>query len=436
MERSSHPASEDFRGSVHVRNVAGGIAGNVIEWYDFALFGFLAPVLSELFFPADDLLAGLIKTYGIFAAGYVMRPLGGVFFGHIGDRIGRKRALELSVVMMVVPTVALGLIPTEETIGVWAPIALVTLRLIQGLSVGGELIGSIIFLGEIAPPGRRGLYCSGGGTGVTLGLLLGSAAAAALDGFLDPEAIRAFGWRIPFVAGLLLGAVGLWIRTGMTESAVFEQGREERKPEHAPIVEVLRHHGFPVAQLFAASLLFATAFYVIFVWLPTYLSTIMQPVEERAVLFNTLAMLLLMAFLPMAGALSDRFGRRAILLVGAAGFVAFSVPFFIGLHSGLWWAVLAIQIAFALMMSFIQGTMPATMVEMFETRVRYTGVALGYNIVFAVFGGTAPLVCTWLIEQTKNPLAPAYYIIGLGLVSFAATLTLRPRVSTHFDLRT
>ena len=178
MGQPNHESAGPVRGPVHVRNVAGGIVGNVIEWYDFALFGFLAPVLSELFFPADDLLAGLIKTYGIFAAGYVMRPLGGVLFGHIGDRIGRKRALELSVVMMTIPTVALGFMPVQESIGLWAPVGLVALRLIQGLSVGGEMIGSMIFLGEIAPPGRRGLYCSGGGTGVVLGMLLGSAAAA------------------------------------------------------------------------------------------------------------------------------------------------------------------------------------------------------------------------------------------------------------------
>ena len=330
MGQPNHENAGPVRGPVHVRNVAGGIVGNVIEWYDFALFGFLAPVLSELFFPADDLLAGLIKTYGIFAAGYVMRPLGGILFGHIGDRIGRKRALELSVALMTLPTVALGFMPTEASIGLWAPVGLVTLRLLQGLSVGGELIGSIIFLGEIAPPGRRGLYCSGGGTGVTLGLLLGSGAAAALDGLLDAETIHAFAWRIPFLAGILLGGLGLWIRNGMTESAVFEEGRNEREAEHAPIVEVLRHHGLVVAQLFAASLLFAAAFYVIFIWLPTYLSTIMQPAAEGAVLFNTIAMLLLMGFLPMAGALSDRFGRRAILLVGAAAFVGLSAPFFVG----------------------------------------------------------------------------------------------------------
>jgi len=409
--------------------------GNVIEWYDFALFGFLAPVLSELFFPADDLLAGLIKTYGIFAAGYVMRPLGGVLFGHIGDRIGRKRALELSVVMMTIPTVALGFMPVQESIGLWAPVGLVALRLIQGLSVGGEMIGSMIFLGEIAPPGRRGLYCSGGGTGVVLGMLLGSAAAAGLEEFLGPEAVRSYGWRIPFLMGIALGGLGLWIRAGMTETEVFEMGREAQVDDHAPIVEVFRHHALRVLQLFAAMALFAGAFYVIFIWLPTYLSQIMQPPETQALVFNTIAMLLLMGFLPMSGALSDRFGRRPILLVGTLGFVVLSVPFFVGVHGGTGWIVLGIQVGLAFLMSFIQGTIPATVVEMFETRVRYTGVALAYNLVFALLGGTAPLVCTWLIQQTGDDLAPAYYIVALGVVSFAATLSLRLPVSPHSDLR-
>lgn len=434
MEPANAPGGNSPNPS-HVRNMAGGIIGNVIEWYDFALFGFLAPVLSELFFPEDNELAGLIKTYGIFAAGYVMRPLGGVLFGHIGDRIGRKRALELSVVMMVIPTVLLGLMPTVASIGLWAPIALVALRLIQGLSVGGELIGSFIFLAEIAPPGRRGLYCSSGGTGVMLGLLMGSAAAAALDGFMDPEAVREFGWRIPFLAGLLLGIAGLWIRSGMTESQIFVEHQQQQKRERAPIVEVLREQGRTVAHLFTVSLLFAAGFYVIFVWLPTYLSKIMEPPERQAELFNTIAMLVLMGCLPLAGALSDRFGRRRILAIGSLSFVVLSLPFFIGLHSGLWWAVLAIQIAFALMMSLVQGTIPATMIEMFETRIRYTGVALGYNIVFALFGGTAPLVCTWLLQSTGLHLAPAYYIISLGVISLIATIMLRTRISRAADLR-
>ncbi|MFP6641904.1 MAG: MFS transporter [Myxococcota bacterium] len=435
MEPSNPSTPEALRNSVHARNVAGGIVGNVIEWYDFALFGFLAPVLSELFFPADDLLAGLIKTYGIFAAGYVMRPIGGVLFGHIGDRIGRKRALELSVAMMTLPTVALGLMPTEASIGVWAPVGLIALRLIQGLSVGGEVIGSMIFLGEIAPPGRRGLYCSGGGTGVILGMLLGSAAAAGLDGFLDRESLLAFGWRIPFLLGLVLGGLGIWIRMGMTETAVFELGQRARTPDRAPIVEILRHYRLLVFKLFTAMVLFAAAFYVIFIWVPVYLTQIMKPPETQALLFNTIAMLLLMGFLPMAGALSDRFGRRVILLLATLGFVVLSVPLFVGLHSGSWWVVLTVQIGFAYLMSFIQGTIPATLVEMFATRVRYTGIALAYNIVFALFGGTAPLVCTWLMQQTGDPFSPAYYIVVLGVVSFAATLSLRFPTSTRINLR-
>lgn len=221
----------------------------------------------------------------------------------------------------------------------------------------------------------------------------------------------------------------------MSESAIFAEHPQAQKRERAPIVEALSAHGLTLTHLFTASLLFAAGFYLLFAWLPTYLSAVMEPAEKQAELFNTIAIIALMGCLPLAGLLSDRFGKRTMLLLGGLSFVVLSLPRFIGLHSGLWWPVLAIQIAFALIMALIQSTIPATMVEMFETRIRYTGMALGYNLVFAVFGGTAPLVWTWLLQTTGQHLAPAYYIVGLGIVSLGATITLRPRVSRTADRR-
>ena len=218
MSNHTKPAKES-------RHALAGTIGNVLEWYDFAVYGFLAPVISPLFFPEDDVISGLINTYGIFAAGYLMRPLGGVIFGHIGDRVGRKTALQLSIAMMAIPTVLVGLLPVYSQIGASAAILLILLRLLQGISVGGELIGSMSYLVETAPPHRRGLCGSWSVCGGIAGILLGSLMATVLTNSLSEAAMQSWGWRVPFLSGVVIFAVGSWLRRTLVESPDFEKSK-------------------------------------------------------------------------------------------------------------------------------------------------------------------------------------------------------------------
>jgi len=407
------------------RNTIGGVIGNVLEWYDFAVFGYFAAIIGGQFFPAEDQFAALINAFGVFAAGYMMRPLGGMIFGHVGDRVGRKRALQISVLMMAIPTTLLGLLPTYASIGIAAPIGLVVLRLIQGISVGGELIGSISFITEIAPPKKRGFYGSWTLFSAVAGVLLGSLVATIMHLVFDPTTLAAWGWRLPFLAGFLIGGFGLWMRKGMVESPDFEKMEQAGEVSKSPVIEALRQHPGQILHVVALVTTMAGGFYMLFVWWPTYLNTIVDPPVPHALLVNTVAMVALTAMIPLAGIASDRWGRKSVLVVSQLAFVVVAYPLFVITDHGVMLAALACQLVFALLMAGVQGPMPATMVEMFPTKTRFSGVAIGYNISMALFGGTAPLVSTWLIRATGDIAAPAYYLIALAVVSMLAALALR-----------
>ena len=405
-------------------HVIAGAFGNILEWYDFAVFGFLAPAMANQFFPAHDSLAGLIRVYGVFAAGYLMRPLGGMIFGHIGDRMGRKRALELSILMMALPTVLVGLLPTHAQIGSWAALLLVLLRLIQGVSIGGELIGSISYLVEMAPARKRGLHGSWTLFTATGGLLLGSLLVTALRDTLGAQAVADWGWRIPFLLGVVIAGAGLWLRMGLPESDVFE-ARAEPEAGPSPVVLALREAGGPILHLCALLLLFAGGFYILFVWMPTYLSDILDPPVPHSYAMNSIAMVALLALIPVAGSLSDRLGRRRVLLTGMVLMAVVAYPLFLVIDTGVAAYVLGAQLVFAMVIALNQGPIPALMAEMFPTRIRSSAIGIAYNVTLGVVGGTAPLMSTWLIARTGDLAAPAYYLIGLAAVSIVALLGLK-----------
>ncbi|KGE03700.1 L-Proline/Glycine betaine transporter ProP [Pseudohaliea rubra DSM 19751] len=392
----------------------------MLEWYDFAIFGFLAPTMSPLFFPDDDPVVALIQTYGIFAAGYLMRPLGGIVFGHIADRIGRTQALRWSIAMMAVPTVLVGLLPTHANIGASAAALLILLRLVQGVSVGGELIASITFLVEAAPDNRRGLHGSWALFGAVSGILLGSAVVSLVEAFIDPQAMSDYGWRIPFLLGLVIFLMGRWLRSILAVESPKGGGVQE-----LPLKRVLTQHLGSVLHLILCMLLYAAAFYVLFVWMPTYLSKIIPTPVSHAMAVNTLSTVFLVLLLPVAGWLGDRFGLRTILLLGIAllGLVAY--PLFVWLDTGSLVAALVSGLVFALLVSWVQGPMPALLAQTFPSDIRNTGVGIAYNAALGLFGGTAPMVCTWLISRTGDIAAPAYYLAALAAVSFVALSTLR-----------
>ena len=414
----------------NTKNLVAGVFGNVLEWYDFAAFGFLAPVISDQFFPADDTIAGLIKVYGVFAAGYLMRPLGGMIFGHIGDRRGRKRALELSILLMALPTFLVGCLPTHAHIGAAAAGLLIALRLVQGVSIGGELIGSISYIVEIAPPEKRGFHGSWTLFTATAGILLGSLTVTLLRAVLEDESMALWGWRLPFLLGVAIAAVGIWLRVGLDESKVFEESSALDRSSRSPVVRALSEAGRPIAQLCGLLSLFGSGFYMVFVWMPTYLADILQPPVPHAYRINSLSMVLLLALIPVAGALSDRVGRRVVLMVGIvlAGVLAY--PFFLVVDTSVEAYALAAQLVFAAVLAATMGPMPAYMAEMFPTRIRSSAVGISYNTTVGLLGGTTPLVSTWLISETGDVASPALYLIAVSVVSAAALLTLRVKEGT------
>lgn len=426
---SARPTSPLFR------TVAAGAVGNVMEWYDFGLFGFFAPTLSRQFFPKEDPLAALAGTFGVFATGFLMRPVGGLLFGRLGDRVGRKRALELSVLLMATSTTLLGLLPTHATIGPFAAVLLTLIRLLQGLSVGGEYVGSMSFLVEHAPPDRRAFVGSWSSFTVVLGSLLGSGVAALCTGLLSESQLTSWGWRAPFLAGAILGVVGLWLRRGVAESPVFLDIKLAGGLARNPIAETLRRDVRPLLVTLGLTGLSSVGFYIPFVWMATWLSRINRPaLPESDVLWaNTIALFTLLLLTPLSGLVSDRVGRRPMFLASSLGYVLLSYPLFRFLSSGTLEAAVLGGLAFAGINGIYSGCMAATMVELFPTRTRYTGIAMAYNLGQAVLGGTAALVATTLIELTGDNLAPAWYLSVCALIAAGASLYIPARHGRLLD---
>jgi MHS family proline/betaine transporter-like MFS transporter len=409
------------------KTVAAGAIGNVLEWYDFGLFGFFAPVISRLFFPSHDELASLVGTYGVFATGFLMRPLGGVAFGYIGDRMGRKRALELSVLLMAVPTTLIAVLPTYAQAGVGASLLLTLFRLLQGLSVGGEYIGSMSFLSEHAPPNRRAFLGSFSSSSVILGSLLGSGVAALLDGLLNEGQFEAWGWRVPFLGGIVIGLVGFWLRHGVEESPSFLEARNSGRLVENPIKAAMDNDLRSIAVTLGLTGISAVGFYLPFVWLPTWLARINRPplAESKALTASTIALVALLVLTPLTALFADRVGKRPMFLASAVSYAVLTYPLFLLLKSGTFSAAVVAGLIFAGCNSLYSGCMAATMVELFPTRTRYSGVAIGYNAGQALLGGTAPLIATGLIELSGNDLLPAVYLVLCAIMAGVASLFIK-----------
>ena len=308
------------------RVILAGLIGNVMEWYDFALYGYFVVVFSEQFFPSTDPNASLIAAFGAFAAGFLVRPLGGVVLGRIGDRVGRPQALTISVMAMAMATVLMAILPTYQQVGLWAPAALVVLRMIQGLSAGGEYTTSIVFLAEHAPPNRRGLVTIWGLWGSVLGMLLGSAAGALLSNSLSSAQMQSWGWRVPFALGLLVALTGLALRRGLASDA---PPAAASRP-----LQALSRHGGAVVRVLLLNVASSVAFYTAFVYVISYIQTESGQSESLALGLISRVMGLLLIFYPIAAWISDRLGRRPLLITGSLFLVLAGLPIFQLLHSG------------------------------------------------------------------------------------------------------
>lgn len=396
------------------RVILAGLTGNVMEWYDFAVYGYFATVLGPLFFPSDNPAVSLIAAFGAFAAGFLVRPLGGLLFGRIGDLVGRKRALTLSVVAMAVPTVLIGVLPTYETIGILAPVLVVAMRIVQGLSVGGEYTSSVVFLVEHAPEDGRARNGCWGMWGATAGILLGSGVGAVLTNFLNDSQIHSWGWRLPFLLGALVAATGYLIRRAIHIET--PSGGSTR-----PVRDTFVHFRGPVIRVALLNIGLGVGFYAAFVYAVTYIRSIDKLAGGVAFDLNTEAMALLLVMLPIAAILSDRFGRRPLLIAGSVVIAFGAIPFFHLMHTTDPSTIFLGEMGFVAGVGLLSGGMVAN-VELIPRPVRCTGLAFAYNASIGYFGGTTPLIAAWLITSTGNPIAPSYWIAAAGFVTLVTAI--------------
>ena len=390
------------------RVLLAGLIGNVMEWYDFAVYGYFATVIGREFFPSSDPAASLIGVFGAFAAGFLVRPLGGVVFGRIGDLAGRQVALKLSVMVMAVPTVLMGLLPTHSEIGIAAPIAVVLLRIVQGLSVGGEYTSSVIFLSENAPERQRGFYAIWGLWGSVLGMLLGSGFGDLLAHTLDPDQLESWGWRLPFLLGALVATTGVVIRQGI--------GAEMIEPRvKSPIRETFGRYRLQVLRVMALNIASSVGYYAVFVYAVSYVEVIDHLSAATSLSLNSGVLAVLLLLYPISAFLSDRIGRKPMLISGSSLLCFGALPLFKLMHSSdpgqVLWGELGLTLAVALLAG---GKNPAN-VELMPAAVRCTGLAVAFNVAEGYFGGTTPLIATWLIAQTGNPLLPGAWVAFSGL---------------------
>ena len=404
-----------------------GMAGNILEWYDFSIYGFFAYAIGQNFFPSHSPATSLIDAFGVFAAGFLMRPLGALVFGHIGDNYGRQRALILSVVAMAVPTVLIGLLPTYAQIGVIAPVLLVVLRLVQGLSVGGEYTTSVVFLIEGSLIRRRGLMGAFGAAAAFVGVMLGSGVGAIVAATMSPAALTQWGWRLPFLAGSTIGIAGYFIRRELQSVG------DVPRVEPPPMGEVLRTQWRRVLQVAGFKVLESVGFYLMFVYSATYLTEIVGIAKSRALAINTIGMASAVLMLPIAGLLSDRFGRKPMLLLASGLMICLAWPLFNLLWHPMFHSTLLGQVGFALLIALFDGVAPTTAAEAFPANVRCTGVGLSHNICIALLGGTAPLVATYLIDRTDNEMIPPLYLMGAAVISAIFVLSLKETAHQALD---
>jgi len=407
--------------------IIAGIIGNVIEWYDFALYGYMAPIISQLFFPNESQVASLIATYGIFAAGFVMRPLGSGVFGWLGDTIGRSRTMLISVAMMMIPTFLLGLLPTYNTAGLLAPALLVIIRLTQGLSVGGEFSSSVTYLVETSPASRRGLSGSWANAGSGAGMLLGSLMAAAVTSLLSHDNVMAWGWRLPFLLGGVLGSTAILLRRHLPKSEHFVE-HTKRREQSSPIKEAFSSNLKETLQGMVFASGYGAIFYISLVYLPTWLSEYTGVMLKRAMQINTVAMVIVMLLIPVMGWLSDRYIRRThFISLSMLVIAASAIPLTLWMQSGSIEAAVVGQLFFAVAVAVPGGVAPAMFVELFPTRDRLSGYSVSFNIGMGIVGGSTPMVLTWLISKTGVNFIPALYMLLWAAVSLGALIWMKDR---------
>jgi MHS family proline/betaine transporter-like MFS transporter len=413
--------------TIHKRQILAAVIGNALEWYDFVVYGFLTVIISRLFFPSDSEYTSLLLAMATFGVGYFMRPVGGILIGMYADRKGRKAALQLIILLMTISIAMIAFAPTYAAIGAAAPLLIVLARLLQGMATGGEFASATSFLVESAPPGRRGFYGSLQMVGQSVAALAGAAAGMLITQGLTPEQIDSWGWRLPFIFGLLIGPVGLWIRRHLNETEAFIEASQSTD---APVglMTLWRDYRRSIAVSFGLVVSGTIMYYVVLIYMPTYAKTQLGIPLGEAFIAQVAGLLCLTIGTPFFGILSDRIGRRPVLMLACSLYFVLPYPLFSWLQAdpGLFrLAIMQIVLCSAVAVGF--GAISTALAEQFPVRMRSTGLALAYNFAVMLFGGFAQLIVTWLINVTGTPLAPAYYVMFGAVVGLSGAYFLTER---------
>lgn len=428
MKVQSGAAPQTSTSKISVKNIMAGSVGHVMEWFDYAVYSFASPIIAAQFFPSDDPVTSLLATFAVFAVGFAARPLGAFVLGPLGDKIGSTKVLSLAIILMAMSTLFMGLLPTYAQIGIWAPILLIAARLVQGFSVGGEIGSASTFLVEIAPRKRRGFYGSWTHQSTSVGMLLASLVYTILSLSLSSEALNSWGWRVPFIFSIFLAVFGFYLRKKMPNTPKFEEVLQHNEVVKQPFKKMLFTYRREMFRVVGVVVSFTIGFYFIFTYLPTYVKTVVHASYASAFGSNVLGLAFFAIILPFLGLLSDRVGRKPLMLTAYAGFAILTYPVLLMINSGSFVLLVVAQLVLVLLLALVAAPLQTALAEMFPTRVRNSSLSIAYNVSIALFGGTAPLVATYLNSISGNsPLSLAIYIGVGGVVSFFTLLPMKDK---------
>lgn len=418
--RGSTPTPQRVRDVL--KPISGAAVGNMLEWFDYSLYGYLSATLAKVFFPSSDPIVSLIAAFAAFSVAFVTRPLGALFFGSLGDRLGRRDTLAIVVGLISVSTGLVGVLPGYEAIGIAAPLLLVALRMIQGFSAGGEAGGALAFLAEYAPTRRRGVVIGFYNMSAGIGALSGSGLVLAITSIFGQTAVEAWAWRLPFLIAGPIGLGAFWLRLRIEETPAFRLHLEREGAAQAPLREALRDDWRSIVKCLGVAISHGIPYYLILAYLPSYLVSTGRLSSGQALAASGLAFLGSVIVIPFAAALSDRVGRRPVAFTAALAYLVVALPLFRIVVGSTPEVVIATMASVGVLMGMYGSAPFCMMTELFPTRTRYSAMSVGYNVAMVLFGGTAPLISASLTKLTGNPSSPAYFMMGGAVLSIFAIL--------------
>ncbi|MGY2489060.1 MFS transporter [Cupriavidus sp. CP313] len=417
------PAAPAIQPSQRRRAIIATVIGNGLEWFDFTVYSFFAVIIAKLFFPTGDDLSSLLLAVATFGVGFFMRPVGGIVLGVYADRVGRKAALSLTILLMALGTTLIGIAPTYDQIGIFAPLLIVVARLMQGFSAGGEMGGATAFLTEYAPARQRAYYSSWIQASIGMAVLLGAAVGTFVTSSLSTEALNSWGWRLPFLLGIVIGPVGYYIRHHLDETPTF---RDNAERADSPLKEIVQTYPRETLASFSMVILWTVCTYVLLFYMPTYAVKVLKVPQADGFIAGMAGGCAIMVFAPLVGLLADRIGRRVLLSGSALLILALAWPMFAFINRvpGLS-SLLVFQLVFGVLIATYTGPILAAFSELFPARVLSTGLSVAYNFAVTIFGGFASFIITWLIATTGSSMAPAIYVMIAAAISLVGTRFVR-----------